>query len=35
MSRPFRFGVVAPVLTDVGSWRDQLRRLADWGTRLC
>ena len=31
MSRPFRFGVVAPVLTDVGSWRDQLRRLADWG----
>ena len=31
MSRPFRFRVVAPVLTDVGSWRDQLRRLADWG----
>ena len=31
MSRPFRFGVVAPVLSDVASWLDQLRRLADSG----
>lgn len=31
MTRPFRFGVVAPVVTDVASWRDQLRRLADCG----
>jgi alkanesulfonate monooxygenase SsuD/methylene tetrahydromethanopterin reductase-like flavin-dependent oxidoreductase (luciferase family) len=31
MSRPFRFGVVAPVLSDVASWLDQLRRLADGG----
>jgi alkanesulfonate monooxygenase SsuD/methylene tetrahydromethanopterin reductase-like flavin-dependent oxidoreductase (luciferase family) len=28
---PFRFGVVAPVTTDVPAWRDQLRRLADQG----
>lgn len=31
MTRPFRFGVVAPVLTDVPSWRDQVHRLADSG----
>lgn len=31
MSRPFRFGVVAPVLTDVPTWRDQVQRIADSG----
>jgi len=31
MTRPFRFGVVAPVLTDVATWRDQARRIADSG----
>lgn len=31
MTRPFRFGVVAPVLTDVPAWRDQVRRIADSG----
>ena len=31
MSRPFRFGVVAPVLTDVATWRAQVRRIADSG----
>jgi alkanesulfonate monooxygenase SsuD/methylene tetrahydromethanopterin reductase-like flavin-dependent oxidoreductase (luciferase family) len=31
MTRPFRFGVVAPVLTDVRTWLDQARRLADSG----
>lgn len=30
-SRPFRFGVVTPVLSDVASWRDQVRRIADQG----
>ncbi|WP_374971317.1 LLM class flavin-dependent oxidoreductase [Terrabacter sp. BE26] len=31
MTRPFRFGVVAPVLTDVPTWRDQVQRIADGG----
>lgn len=31
MTRPMRFGVVAPVLTDLPTWRDQVRRIADWG----
>jgi len=30
-TRPFRFGVVAPLLTDVPTWQDQLRRIADSG----
>jgi len=29
--RPLRFGVVAPINTDVPTWRDQLRGLADSG----
>lgn len=29
--RPLRFGVVAPVTTDVPAWLDQLRRLTDSG----
>jgi alkanesulfonate monooxygenase SsuD/methylene tetrahydromethanopterin reductase-like flavin-dependent oxidoreductase (luciferase family) len=29
--RPLRFGVVAPVGTDVSVWRDQVRRIADSG----
>lgn len=29
--RGLRFGVVAPITTDVPKWRDQLRRLADSG----
>jgi alkanesulfonate monooxygenase SsuD/methylene tetrahydromethanopterin reductase-like flavin-dependent oxidoreductase (luciferase family) len=31
MTRPLRFGVVAPITTDVPTWLDQLRRLADTG----
>lgn len=31
MTRPFRFGVVAPVLTDVPTWLEQVRRIADSG----
>jgi alkanesulfonate monooxygenase SsuD/methylene tetrahydromethanopterin reductase-like flavin-dependent oxidoreductase (luciferase family) len=31
MTRPFRFGVVAPLATDVTTWRDQVRRIADSG----
>lgn len=31
MTRPFRFGVVAPLVTDVPTWRDQVRRIADSG----
>ena len=31
MIRPFRFGVVAPVLTDLPAWRDRVRRIADSG----
>jgi alkanesulfonate monooxygenase SsuD/methylene tetrahydromethanopterin reductase-like flavin-dependent oxidoreductase (luciferase family) len=29
--RPFRFGVVAPIMTDVPTWRDHVRRIADLG----
>ena len=31
MTRAFRFGVVAPVLTDLPTWRDQVSRIADSG----
>jgi alkanesulfonate monooxygenase SsuD/methylene tetrahydromethanopterin reductase-like flavin-dependent oxidoreductase (luciferase family) len=31
MSRPFRFGVVAPVHSDLPTWREQARRIADQG----
>jgi alkanesulfonate monooxygenase SsuD/methylene tetrahydromethanopterin reductase-like flavin-dependent oxidoreductase (luciferase family) len=31
MTRPFRFGVVAPLLTDLPTWRDRVRRIADSG----
>jgi alkanesulfonate monooxygenase SsuD/methylene tetrahydromethanopterin reductase-like flavin-dependent oxidoreductase (luciferase family) len=31
MTRPFRFGVVAPLSTDLPTWRDQVRRIADSG----
>ena len=30
-ARPLRFGVVAPVGTDLPAWRDQVRRIADSG----
>ena len=30
-TRPFRFGIVAPFLSDVATWRDQVRRIADQG----
>jgi alkanesulfonate monooxygenase SsuD/methylene tetrahydromethanopterin reductase-like flavin-dependent oxidoreductase (luciferase family) len=30
-ARAFRFGVVAPVLSDVPTWREQVRRIADHG----
>src|SRR5919204_422623 len=30
-ARSFRFGVVAPLRTDVPAWRDQVRRIADSG----
>ncbi|MTD16876.1 LLM class flavin-dependent oxidoreductase [Nakamurella sp. YIM 132087] len=30
-TRPLRFGVVTPVLTDVNTWRDEVRRIADSG----
>jgi alkanesulfonate monooxygenase SsuD/methylene tetrahydromethanopterin reductase-like flavin-dependent oxidoreductase (luciferase family) len=30
-SRPFRFGVVAPLTTDLPTWRDRVRRIADSG----
>src|SRR5438067_13739021 len=29
--RPLRFGVLAPLRTDLPTWRDQIRRLADSG----
>ncbi|WP_149260585.1 LLM class flavin-dependent oxidoreductase [Actinomadura sp. K4S16] len=29
--KPFRFGVVAPLTTDLPTWRDQLSRIADSG----
>jgi alkanesulfonate monooxygenase SsuD/methylene tetrahydromethanopterin reductase-like flavin-dependent oxidoreductase (luciferase family) len=31
MTRPFRFGVVAPLATDMPTWRDRVRRIADTG----
>src|ERR687885_164583 len=31
MTRPFRFGVVAPVLTDLPTWRARVHRIADAG----
>jgi alkanesulfonate monooxygenase SsuD/methylene tetrahydromethanopterin reductase-like flavin-dependent oxidoreductase (luciferase family) len=31
MTRPFRFGVVAPLATDLATWRDQVHRIADSG----
>jgi alkanesulfonate monooxygenase SsuD/methylene tetrahydromethanopterin reductase-like flavin-dependent oxidoreductase (luciferase family) len=30
-TRPFRFGVVAPLTTDLATWRDRVRRIADSG----
>src|SRR5690349_12102817 len=30
-TRLFRFGVVAPLLTDLPTWRDRVRRIADSG----
>ena len=30
-TRPFRFGVVAPLRSDLPTWRDQVRRIADYG----
>jgi alkanesulfonate monooxygenase SsuD/methylene tetrahydromethanopterin reductase-like flavin-dependent oxidoreductase (luciferase family) len=30
-TRPFRFGIVAPVLTDMTAWRESLRRIAGYG----
>src|ERR671936_987992 len=31
MTRPFRFGVVAPLRTDLPTWRDRVRRIAGAG----
>lgn len=31
MIRPFRFGVVAPIQTELPTWRDRVRRIADSG----
>src|SRR5262249_33685080 len=31
MTRPFRFGVVAPLRTDVPTWRDRARRIVGSG----
>jgi alkanesulfonate monooxygenase SsuD/methylene tetrahydromethanopterin reductase-like flavin-dependent oxidoreductase (luciferase family) len=31
MTIPFRFGVVAPLATDLPTWRDRVRRIADSG----
>jgi alkanesulfonate monooxygenase SsuD/methylene tetrahydromethanopterin reductase-like flavin-dependent oxidoreductase (luciferase family) len=30
-TRPFRFGVVAPLTTDLSTWRNRVRRIADNG----
>jgi alkanesulfonate monooxygenase SsuD/methylene tetrahydromethanopterin reductase-like flavin-dependent oxidoreductase (luciferase family) len=30
-TRPFRFGVTVPITTDLPTWRDRIRRLADGG----
>jgi hypothetical protein len=29
--RAFRFGIVAPILSDLPAWREQVRRIADHG----
>ena len=29
--RAFRFGIVAPFLSDLSTWREQVRRIADYG----
>jgi alkanesulfonate monooxygenase SsuD/methylene tetrahydromethanopterin reductase-like flavin-dependent oxidoreductase (luciferase family) len=31
VTRPFRFGVVAPIRVDLSTWRDRVRRIADSG----
>jgi alkanesulfonate monooxygenase SsuD/methylene tetrahydromethanopterin reductase-like flavin-dependent oxidoreductase (luciferase family) len=31
MTRPFRFGVVCPLVGDLPAWRDRVRRIADSG----
>jgi alkanesulfonate monooxygenase SsuD/methylene tetrahydromethanopterin reductase-like flavin-dependent oxidoreductase (luciferase family) len=31
VTRPFRFGVVAPIQTEVPTWRERVRRIADSG----
>ena len=31
VTRPFRFGVVCPLTTDLRDWRDRVRRIADNG----
>ncbi|TDO46078.1 alkanesulfonate monooxygenase SsuD/methylene tetrahydromethanopterin reductase-like flavin-dependent oxidoreductase (luciferase family) [Kribbella sp. VKM Ac-2571] len=31
VTRPFRFGVVAPIRSDLPAWRDRVRRIADSG----
>ena len=31
VTRPFRFGVVCPLTTDLRAWQDQVRRIADSG----
>src|SRR5581483_6858873 len=31
MTRPFRFGVVAPLRADLPTWRDRVHRIADAG----
>ncbi|WP_227983136.1 LLM class flavin-dependent oxidoreductase [Nocardia spumae] len=31
MTKPFRFGVVAPLMSDVAAWRDRVRGIADSG----
>ena len=31
VTRPFRFGVVCPITTDLRAWRDRVRRIADSG----
>jgi alkanesulfonate monooxygenase SsuD/methylene tetrahydromethanopterin reductase-like flavin-dependent oxidoreductase (luciferase family) len=31
VTRPFRFGVVCPLTTDLRAWRDRVRRVADSG----
>src|SRR5438552_15746164 len=30
-TRPFRFGVTVPITTDLPTWRDRVRRVADSG----